>query len=37
MTYPLWFYRMVPGESLRIGAVVINGKTLCGPVSVFKS
>ena len=31
---PLWFYRWVPGASLQLGAVVVNGKTLYGPVPV---
>jgi hypothetical protein len=31
---PVWFYRWVPGVSLRIGAIVHNGKTLYGPVNV---
>jgi len=34
--YPLWFYRWVPGVSMRIGAIVENGKTLYGPVLPFR-
>lgn len=33
MVQPLWFYRWVPGVSMRLGAVVENGRTLYGPVA----
>lgn len=29
---PLWLYRWVDGVSLQQGAIVIDGKTLMGPV-----
>jgi hypothetical protein len=34
MTHVLWFYRWVDGASLKLGAIVREGKTLYGPVSV---
>lgn len=33
-TQPLWLYRWVPGVSLKLSAVIQNGQTLVGPVSV---
>lgn len=31
---PLWFYRWIDGASLRLGAIVRDGKTFYGPVKV---
>jgi hypothetical protein len=35
-TNVLWYYRWVDGASMRIGAIVRDGKTLYGPCPVVK-
>lgn len=35
LVFPLWYYRWEPGVSLRLGAIIHNGKTLTGPRHPF--
>jgi hypothetical protein len=33
---PLFFYRMMPGKSMKVGAIIVNGRTLTGPMLLPK-